>query len=110
VLAIHAAPQECAVPEVLDEPGERRSGSPEKCCSPVEVDRVAADDQRLEDLEMTPVEPVQGPLDAGARTGASCQRGQVMGSRAGQVGSTADQFPELLVASTADVIGEAPQG
>jgi len=33
-----------------------------------------------------------------------------MGSRAGQVGSTADQFPELLVASTADVIGEAPQG
>ena len=59
---------------------------------------------------MPPVEPVQGPLDAGARAGASCQRGQVMGSRAGQVGSTADQFPELLVASTADVIGEAPQG
>jgi hypothetical protein len=55
VLAVPAAPEKCTIPEVLDEPGEGRGGSAEQCCSPVEVDGVAADDERLEDLQMTPV-------------------------------------------------------
>jgi hypothetical protein len=110
VLAVHAAPQEGAVPEVLNEPAEGRGPSPEQRCCPVEVDRVAAHDERLEDLEMPPVEPVQCPLDAGTRAGTSCQRGQVMRSRAGQVGPTADQLLELVIASTPDVVGEAPEG
>ena len=110
VLAVPAAPEKSTVPEVLDEPGKGRGGSPEQRGSPVEVDRVAADDKRLEDLEMPPIQPVQGPLDAGTRACASRQRGQVVGSRASQVRSTADQFPELVVASEADVVGEAPQG
>jgi len=110
VLAVHSAPQEGAVPEVLNEPGEGRGRPSEQRCSPVEVDRVAAHDERLEDLEMPAVEPVQGTLDAGTCAGASCQRGQVMRSRAGQVGPTTDQLLELVVTSTPHVVGEAPEG
>jgi len=33
-----------------------------------------------------------------------------MRSRAGQVGSTADQLLQLIVASTPDVVREAPEG
>jgi len=33
-----------------------------------------------------------------------------MRSRAGQVGSAADELLELFVAPAADVVGEAPQG
>ncbi len=67
VLAVPTAPEECTNPEVLDESGEGRGASAEQCCSPVEVDGVSADDERLENLQMASVQPVQGPLDAGSR-------------------------------------------
>jgi fatty-acyl-CoA synthase len=56
---------------------------------------------------MAPVEPVQGTLNAGARAGPSGQRGQIARSRTSQIGSAADQPPELFVGSTPDVICEA---
>jgi hypothetical protein len=68
-----AAPQECANPKVPDESMQGRGRPAEQRCGPVEVDRVAADDESLEDLQMPAVEPVQGPLNAGARAGASGQ-------------------------------------
>ena len=110
VLAIPAAPPQRPPPKVLDEPGQGGRCPPEQSCGPVEVDGVAADDERLEDLQMPPVESVEGPLDTGTRAGAGRQRGQVVRSRAGQIGSTADQFLQLVVTSTPDVIGEAPEG
>ncbi len=109
VLAVAATPQERAIPQVLDKSIQGWGRPAEKCCGPVEVDRVAADDERLKDLQMPPVEPVQGPLDAGTRAGASGQRGQVARSGPGQVGSTTDQFLQLIVSSTPHVVREAPQ-
>ena len=71
VLAVAFAPQERAIPEVLHESlqGPRRTAK--EGGGPGQIDRVAADDQRLEDLQMPTVEAVQGPLDAGTRAGAS---------------------------------------
>ena len=92
VLTIAAAPDEGTIPELLDESGEGAGRPVEKLGSSGEVNRVTADDQRLKDLELSAVEPVQGPLNAGARAGAGGQRGQVARSGSGQVGSPADQY------------------
>ena len=110
VLVVGPAPQECAIPQILDKSIQRWDRPPQKGSRSVEVDRVTADDERLQDLQMPSVQPVQSPLDAGTRAGASGQRGQVAGSRPGQVGSTANQLLQLIVTSTPDVIGKAPEG
>jgi hypothetical protein len=73
VLAAAFAPQERTIPEVLHEPVQGPCRTAEKGGGPGHVDRVAADDQRLEDLQMPTVEAVQGPLDAGTRAGPSGQ-------------------------------------
>ena len=110
VVIVVAVPQEPAIPEILDKPLQIRDRLAEQCCGLAEIDRIAADDQRLEDLQLAAVEPVERPLNAGTRAGPSGQRGQIAWSRPGQIGSTTDQPPELFVASTSNVIGEAPDG
>lgn len=110
VLAVSSAPHQGAVPQVLDETSKGVGRLPEEGGGPVKVDRVAADDKGLENLEMSPVEPVQCPLDAGTRAGPGGQGGQVVGSWSGQVGPTTDQFLQLIIASAPDVVGEAPEG
>ncbi len=50
VVIVVAAPQEPAIPEVLDEPLQAWDRLAEQRCSLAEVDRIAADHQRLEDL------------------------------------------------------------
>lgn len=109
VLVVSAPPQECSIPQVLDEPIQRWGRPAEKCCRSVEVNWVAADNERLKDLQMPSVQSVQSPLDAGTRAGASGQRGQVAGSGSGQIGSTADEFLELDVTATPYVVGKAPE-
>src|SRR5450756_25443 len=110
VLTVAAAPQECSIPELPDESVQGSDRPVEKLRGHREVDRVSADDECLEDLQMPPVEPVQGPLNARACACACGQRGQVTRRRPCEVGSTSDQPAELLITSTPDVVGEAPDG
>ena len=73
VLTVATAPQQCAIPELPNESVEGSGRLAEKLCGHGEIDRVSADDERLEDLQMPTVEPVQGPLNAGP---GACASGQ----------------------------------
>jgi len=110
VLPLAAAPQQGAVPELLDESVEQARRAVEKLCGDSEINRVTADDECFENLQMPTVEAVQGPLNAGTGACPSGQRGQVAGRRTSEVGSTANQRAELLVIAASDVVGEAPDG
>jgi hypothetical protein len=73
MVTLAVVPEQGAIPEVPDESVDGPGGPAEQLCGSGQVDRVTADDERLENLQMSPIEPVQGPLNAGSCAGTSGQ-------------------------------------
>ena len=97
VLTVAAAPQQCTIPQLADESFQASGRGAEQLGGHGQIDRISADHERFQDLQMSTVEPVQGPLNARACACACGQRGQVTRRRPCEVGSTSDQPAELLI-------------